>query len=114
MVKTKTENTDYEAALTGAKVKNAKQIYFAVWSAVNGQDDLRWLKADETNDGYAADIKISDFNGSGDYNVHCYAQMADGSMKFLGNTTFTVKGARIPGDVPSVQSECRRASLHGQ
>lgn len=92
MVKTKTENTDYEAALTGAKVKNAKQIYFAVWSAVNGQDDLRWLKADETNDGYAADIKISDFNGSGDYNVYCYAQMADGSMKFLGNTTFTVKG----------------------
>ncbi|MGN0274378.1 MAG: GBS Bsp-like repeat-containing protein [Chordicoccus sp.] len=91
-VKTKTENIDYEAALTGAKVKDAKQIYFAVWSAVNGQDDLRWLKADETNDGYTADIKISDFNGSGDYNVHCYAQMADGSMKFLGNTTFTVKG----------------------
>ena len=93
-VKPKTENTDYEASLTGAKMKDATKVYFAVWSAVNGQDDMHWLKADETDTGYSADIKIADFNGSGDYNVHCYAQMADGSMKFLGSTTFTVEGKK--------------------
>jgi len=91
-VKPKTENTEYEAALTGAKVKDATKVYFAVWSAVNGQDDMHWLKADETGDEYHADVKISDFNGSGVYNVHCYAQMADGSMKFLGSTTFSISG----------------------
>jgi len=91
-VNEKAENVSYEASLTGAKVKDAKQVYFAVWFAVNGQDDMHWLKADETSDGYNADVKISDFNGSGVYNVHCYAQMADGSMKFLGSTTFTIEG----------------------
>lgn len=100
-INTKTENQTYTAELDTGKepVADAKQIYFAVWSAVNGQDDLHWLKATEKIfTGYTivrefdADIQISDFNGSGLYNVHGYAQMADGSMKFLGSTTFTVKG----------------------
>ena len=100
-VKTKTENQAYTASMDVCPevIQNQKQIYFAVWSAVNGQDDMHWLKATrETDRGYTnyytfnADIRISDFNGSGLYNVHSYAQMADGSMKFLGSTTFTVKG----------------------
>lgn len=99
-VDTETENQTYTATLSVGKeiIPNAKNIYFAVWSAVNGQDDMRWLTAtDQSLDydnvrTYTSDIQISDFNGSGLYNVHCYAQMADGSMKFLGSTTFNVKG----------------------
>ena len=99
-IDTKTDNEAYTATVhVGQEViPNARKIYFAVWSAVNGQDDMHWLTAsDQSGDfdyvkTYASDIKVSDFNGSGLYNVHCYAQMADGSMKFLGNTAFTVSG----------------------
>ena len=99
-VDTKTDNQAYTATvLVGQEeIPDAKNVYFAVWSAVNGQDDLHWLTAaDQSGDfdyvkTYASDINVSDFNGTGVYNVHCYAQMADGSMKFLGSTNFTVKG----------------------
>jgi len=99
-VDTETENQTYTATLSVGKeiIPNAKKIYFAVWSAVDGQDDMHWLSAADQSleydkvKTYTSDIKISDFNGSGDYNVHCYAQMADGSMKFLGSTTFTASG----------------------
>ena len=99
-IDTKTDNEAYTATVhVGQEViPNAKKIYFAVWSAVNGQDDMRWLTAEDQSGDfdyvktYTSDIQISDFKGSGLYNVHCYAQMADGSMKFLGSTTFNVKG----------------------
>ncbi|MEE8841675.1 MAG: GBS Bsp-like repeat-containing protein [Eubacteriales bacterium] len=101
LIEPKIENQEYTVDLVVAPevISNVKQIYFAVWSAVNGQDDIHWLKAiDDTPSNatwdriFDSDIKISDFNGSGDYNVHCYAQMADGSMKYFGSTQFTVAG----------------------
>lgn len=92
IVTAKTDNQDYEVTFTNPNAEGAKQVYFAVWSAVNGQDDVHWLKAEEKNGTYTAEINIADFNGSGVYNVHCYAQRGDDTMKFFGSTTFTVSG----------------------
>ncbi|MEE8826548.1 MAG: GH25 family lysozyme [Eubacteriales bacterium] len=85
-----TENEEYTATLSGASIPNLANLYFAVWSEENGQDDLLWLKASGANGTYTRDIDLDDFSGYGTYNVHCYAQQTNGKVTLLGTTTFTV------------------------
>ncbi|WP_024343886.1 GBS Bsp-like repeat-containing protein [Streptococcus equinus] len=67
-----------EAIIPGAK------IMFAVWSEVNGQDDLIWYTAD--SNGHA----IAKYTGTyGLYNIHTY-QNLNGQMKGLNGRTIDV------------------------
>ena len=67
-----------EAITPGAK------IMFAVWSEVNGQDDLIWYTAD--SNGHA----IAKYTGTyGLYNIHTY-QNLNGQMKGLNGRTIDV------------------------
>ena len=67
-----------QAIASGAK------IMFAVWSDVNGQDDLVWYTADSNGKATAK------YTGSyGKYNVHTY-QNLNGKMTGLNATTVTV------------------------
>jgi len=72
-------NLQYNQAITsGAK------IMFAVWSEVNGQDDLIWYTADSNGKATAK------YTGSyGKYNVHTY-QNLNGKMTGLNGTTIDV------------------------
>lgn len=72
-------NLQYNQAITsGAK------IMFAVWSDVNGQDDLIWYTADSNGKATAK------YTGSyGKYNVHTY-QNLNGKMTGLNGTTIDV------------------------
>lgn len=86
-------------SLDKASIPGLKGLYFAVWSARDGQDDIIWLKTiiPEIGNLYAAEVDISDFSPKsglydGTYNVHCYAFLADGTMEFINSTTFEVKG----------------------
>ncbi|MGN0255739.1 MAG: GBS Bsp-like repeat-containing protein [Chordicoccus sp.] len=97
----------YRVTLSDASIPNLKYIYFAVWSARDGQDDIQWYLQrdadDETEEeikyfGYNADFTIpDDFTSKsglydGTYNVHCYALLKDGTMEFINSTTFNVTG----------------------
>lgn len=67
-----------QAIISGAK------IMFAVWSDVNGQDDLIWYTADSNGKATAK------YTGSyGKYNVHTY-QNLNGKMTGLNGTTIDV------------------------
>ncbi|WP_237393151.1 GBS Bsp-like repeat-containing protein [Streptococcus equinus] len=99
-----------EAITPGAK------IMFAVWSEVNGQDDLIWYTAD--SNGHA----IAKYTGTyGLYNIHTY-QNLNGQMKGLngrtidipkpsakvsivkaGDTTYKVTVSDIPAYITSIQ-----------
>lgn len=72
-------NLQYNQAIaSGAK------IMFAVWSDVNGQDDLVWYTADSNGKATAK------YTGSyGKYNVHTY-QNLNGKMTGLNGTTIDV------------------------
>lgn len=72
-------NLQYNQAIaSGAK------IMFAVWSEVNGQDDLIWYTADSNGKATAK------YTGSyGKYNVHTY-QNLNGKMTGLNGTTIDV------------------------
>ena len=67
----------------------------AVWSAADGQDDIRWYELDPAGEGlYERTIKLSSHKGNGLYHVHVYRRSAAGQMTFVGNNTFTVEGIR--------------------
>ncbi|MDB7946974.1 GBS Bsp-like repeat-containing protein, partial [Faecalitalea cylindroides] len=84
-------NTDTNFRIT-TRVANVPaeltQIKYAVWSKVNGQDDLRWIEGSRSGDEWKIDYTT--LSSSGLYNAHAYAYMNDGSAILLGGYTFEV------------------------
>ena len=86
---TKNNERDFTVELTGIEIPGAKNIQFPTWSAVNGQDDIKWYTLPNNGGNtYRYKISVMDHTGLGKYNVHAYAQMPDGSMIFLGSSGF--------------------------
>lgn len=48
-------------------------VYFPMWSSANGQDDIIWLKAQQTEEGrWEAVVNMEDFADTGEYVMHLY------------------------------------------
>ena len=87
-------------------VKNAEtytQVMIPVWSAANGQDDIRWYKAAKQADGswmYTVDLAVH--NSTGRYLIHVYGTKA-GKTEVIANTTANV--AKLPDiKMPTVEA----------
>ncbi len=81
----------FQLCMTQPGVPNMSRALFAVWGDRNDQDDLKWYQAQLMNDGsYRCNISVADHGQTGGYTVHAYAEGADGSMIYLGNTAFQV------------------------
>lgn len=66
--------------------RNATAIQVAVWSEVNGQDDLIWYEAENQGDGrWTLTVPLSNHSGTGFYYVHCYKVSALGAELFMGS-----------------------------
>ena len=77
-----------------------RNVTFAVWSEEGGQDDLLWYYGSSAGTGkWTATADIRKHKTAGKYNVHVYGNMIDGSMKFLGSTTFNVSEAFIESNL---------------
>ena len=72
-----------------------KEVQVPIWSAKNGQDDLKWYKAVKQSDGtYKTSVKISDHkNDRGEYLIHLYYVTDSGKQIGVGGTTTTVESA---------------------
>ncbi|WP_086350437.1 GBS Bsp-like repeat-containing protein [Candidatus Enterococcus clewellii] len=69
----------------------AEAVHFATWSSKNGQDDIRWYQASRNSDGtYATNIQIANHKDAGQYQVHAYATLKNGTKKMVAATTFNV------------------------
>ena len=106
------ENTDAKETQYILKIANAnvvgnvKNVQFAVWSSENGQDDLIWYQGKEKSTGYwTATADIRKHKTAGTYNVHVYTTMKDGSMKFVGSTTFNVSEPNFTGEIQNYNKE---------
>ena len=75
--------------LTAKNVRNADYVSFAVWSDVNGQDDLIWYDSKKAGSTWSKEIAIADHKTAGIYNVHVYT-MVGKKQQFIGSTTFEV------------------------
>lgn len=77
------KESQYE--LTAKNVRNADQVRFAVWSDVNGQDDLIWYDAKKKSSTWSTEISIVNHKTAGVYNVHVYSTVgkkADVNWKY--------------------------------
>lgn len=89
-----------EAVLTGVKVYGcADSVKVAVWSDVNGQDDLDWTDVKRQADGsWKAMVPLSKHAGAGVFHVHAYAFTKTGQPIFLQKAQCTI-GASLSGSV---------------
>ena len=87
-----TAQTEYTVSATNAVVPGGiETVKFAVWSAVNGQDDLVWYTATKSGTGsYVTTVPILNHCSSGMYYVDAYAIRGNGVSKHIGGTTFQV------------------------
>lgn len=86
-----------------------KSIRLAVWSDVNGQDDLKWYVFDKT---YKRKIDIKDHKYSiGKYYIHVYASSFYGEETFVRGETFQIDGIS-GGSVKIVESDQEKGTFH--
>ncbi|MFQ7156540.1 MAG: GBS Bsp-like repeat-containing protein [Merdimonas faecis] len=68
-----------------------QNVQFAVWSEENGQDDLIWYQAKKNSSGvWEANADIKRHRTAGKYQVHVYATLANGTLKFLGSKSIDI------------------------
>ena len=85
-------STNYKG--TGVYGVNISGVYssgtvkYAVWSEVNGQNDIRWYDATTSGTNATGLINVANHSGTGTYHLHVYQY---GQMYFLTSTDFTVK-----------------------
>lgn len=91
-----------------------KAIRFAVWSEVNGQDDLRWYVFDKT---YTQNIDIKNHKYStGKYYVHVYAVSLSGQQSFVNGITFqidAISNGTVKIEDPDAQKGTFRVTAEG-
>lgn len=76
--------------VTVSGVYSSGAVKYAVWSDVNGQDDIKWYDATTSGTNATGLINVTNHSGTGTYHLHVY-QSDNGQMYFLTSTDFTVK-----------------------
>lgn len=73
-------------------VDNYDRVNMAVWSEVNGQDDLHWIEASKTENGcWEIVINMEDYVGEGLYFVHPYGYIGDESELIINHVFYYEK-----------------------
>ena len=80
--------------------KEVRNVQFATWSEQGGQDDLIWYQGKQNPSGtWTSTADIRKHKTAGKYNVHAYAMLENGNMKFLGATTFMISSPTLKIEV---------------
>lgn len=87
------------------------KVKFAVWSEVDGQDDLVWYPAEKTGDGsWLAKVDLSAHKSTGVYQIHAYAYTTE--YRLAGHTKVDVE--EIPawrGIRAEVSENCEQMTI---
>ena len=83
-------------------------VRFAVWSSVNGQDDLTWYTAKKNASGqWTYTVPLVNHNSTGTYFIHVYS-----GSKLVAHTTAQVAELPAPDTVTAqVSDNCRTMSI---
>ncbi len=92
-IKTVTKNVKYTASISDLAVPGGySKVVYAVWSATDGQDDIKWYTAKKSGSTWSATIKISNHKTEGQYYVHAYAVTSSGKKVYIAaNNTLSVE-----------------------
>ena len=85
--------------VTVSHAESGNQLWIAVWSEENGQDDLQWYLAEQDADGaWNCNVSLSQYCSIGCYQIHVY----DGDTfpeTFLTHTSVAVENISSPAPV---------------
>lgn len=77
-------------SLIMSPVLTTGRVKFAIWSEVDGQDDIRWYDAyRQQGVVFAGGFNAQNHSGTGLYHIHAYEEV-NGQMRGLGTTTLNV------------------------
>lgn len=80
---------DVTIDLAGSGTSAIQQIEVPTWGDKNGQNDIRWYKANKVNDKqYKVTVDALTHKETGTFRVHVYAKYLDASMQYLGSSSF--------------------------
>ena len=75
-----------------------KEVRFAIWSELNGQDDLRWYSAVDIQSNYVIQWDVRAHYGLGNYYVEAYVELVSGESICVKKSSFTIEQSK-PQDV---------------
>lgn len=106
----------FQASLQLEDNQMVDSVLFAVWSDVNGQDDLKWYPGvlDTATKTWSAKIPVSNHKNSGLYHVHDYVKTKSGKMRSVGADTFTVKPIQITTTLDTQNQKNGQATIQVQ
>lgn len=95
-ISAKVSADEENVTITATGVLGMGNLKFAVWSDVNGQDDLVWYTATKQADNtWTATVPISRHKYSdGRYNVHAYGENVYSSSRFMTSTNFQISALK--------------------
>ena len=68
------QTSDFQLSLRAENASVYSSVRFAVWSDVNGQDDLIWYQGTrDQNMNWNADVDLKNHFGAGSYSIHAYS-----------------------------------------
>lgn len=74
-----TNETTYPISISGVTVPGGlSNLYFAVWSNANGQDDIVWYNGTASGSTYRTTIDIRNHKTTGAYSIHIYGVTKSG------------------------------------
>lgn len=86
-------------------MSGVKAVRAAVWSAANGQSDLRWYHLSNNGAGnWSANANMADFSADGEYTIHYYAEDIAGNVGFIGAKSVNMQHDRTAPTAASVQA----------
>lgn len=94
------QTSDFQMELRAENASTCSSVRFAVWSNVNGQDDLIWYQGTrDQNKNWVADVDLKNHFGSGSYSIHVYAgnQYIGGKICNVSLPKVTVEANRQQG-----------------
>lgn len=98
-VPTKDSNSSVDVTIKGLVSNHSiTKVDVAVWSEVNGKDDLVWYTAKKQSNGnYSFNFKPIDHTlSTGKYYIHVYATDSSGLNKMVGSTTYDMPNSIKP------------------
>jgi len=98
----KNSEKEYTIQLKDMKMPSSvTQVQFPTWSVVNGQDDIQWYTVTKAKDGsFKCKISLTNHKGLGEFMVHAYAKMPNGSLVCVGKNAFETETPSI-GEIES-------------
>lgn len=95
---------------------DVQEVLVPTWSNVNGQDDIKWYKAQRQTDGtYSLRVYLKDHHfNTGAYSIHVYTKDAQGRQNFVTNTSIQIGNQDVPSKPqPDIALENLQA-IHGR